>query len=266
MIGAGELAFESLLESEERTKMSVQQFVKGGIDLKRGMFSMVAVIAVTMCFLIGAPTSFCQQNVGVIVVDVQGDFTTWKNGSLAVPGTDKAFVDKVQAATESLKKKGHPVIATQDWHPKDHVSFCTNHEGKKPFETTSIDGKTQVLWPAHCVQGTDNAGCLLDKNLFVAVVQKGRDKKFDSYSGFQDDGGTKTGLDEMLKKNSIKELIVYGIATDYCVKATAIDAANAGYKVTVIEDLCRGVAPETTTVALKEMAEKGVAVKKSLEP
>ncbi len=226
---------------------------------------MVAVIAVTVCFLIGAPTSFGQQNVGVIVVDVQGDFTTWKNGSLAVPGTDKAFVDKVQAATESLRKRG-TLLSPRKIGIQGHVSFCTNHEGKKPFETISIDGKTQVLWPAHCVQDTDNAGCLLDKNLFLAVVQKGRDKKFDSYSGFQDDGGTKTGLDELLKKNAIKELIVYGIATDYCVKATAIDAANAGYKVTVIEDLCRGVTPETTTVALKEMAEKGVAVRKSLEP
>lgn len=234
--------------------------------MKRVMFSMAAFAVVTMCCLIGAPTSFGQQNVGVIVVDVQGDFTTWKNGSLAVPGTDKAFVDKVQAATESLKKKGHPVFATQDWHPKDHVSFCTNHEGKKPFETISIDGKTQVLWPAHCVQDSENAGCLLDKSLFLAVVQKGRDKKFDSYSGFQDDGGTKTGLDDLLKKNAIKELIVYGIATDYCVKATAIDAANAGYKVTVIEDLCRGVAPESTTVALKEMADKGVVIRKALEP
>jgi nicotinamidase/pyrazinamidase len=115
------------------------------------------------------------------------------------------------------------------------------------------------------VQGTENANVLLDKNLFVAVVQKGKDKKFDSYSGFQDDGGAKTELNDLLKKSNIKEVIVYGIATDYCVKATAIDAADAGYKVTVIEGLCKGVAPETTTKALEEMKAKGITVKKELE-
>jgi nicotinamidase/pyrazinamidase len=128
-----------------------------------------------------------------------------------------------------------------------------------------VSGKTQVLWPPHCVQGTENANILLDKNLFVAVVQKGKDKKFDSYSGFQDDGGAKTELNDLLKKNNVKEVIVYGIATDYCVKATAIDAADAGYKVTVIEGLCKGVAPDTTTKALEEMKAKGITVKKELE-
>jgi nicotinamidase/pyrazinamidase len=225
--------------------------------------AVVLVIAV-MCCLINVPMGFCQQNVGVIVVDVQGDFTTLKNGSLAVHGTDKTFVDKVQKTTETLKKKGHPIFATQDWHPKDHISFCTNHEGKKPFEAIKINGKDQVLWPAHCVQGTENANCLLDENLFLSIVKKGKDKKYDSYSGFQDDGGAKTELDEVLKKNGVKEVIVYGIATDYCVKATAIDAANAGYKVTVIEDLCKGVAPDTTAKALKEMADKGITIKKDL--
>ena len=177
---------------------------------------------------------------------------------------DKAFIDKVQAATEALKKKGHPIFATQDWHPKDHVSFYTNHEGKKPFEAIGVNGKKQVLWPPHCIQGTENAKVLLDNSLFLAIVKKGQDKPYDSYSVFQDDGAAKTGMDEELKKNGIKELIVYGIATDYCVKATAIDAAHAGYKVTVIEDLCRGVAPESTAKALKEMTEKGITIKKDL--
>jgi len=200
---------------------------------------------------------------GVIVVDLQGDFTTWKKGSLAVPGTDSSFVDKVQKATHALKEKGYLILATQDWHPRDHISFCTNHENRKPFETVKIGDRTQILWPDHCIQGTENAELLLDERLFASVVKKGQDKRFDSYSGFQDDGGVKTQMDEILKKNRVKELIVYGIATDYCVKATAIDAANAGYKVTVIEDLCRGVAPETTASALKEMSEKGIVIKKN---
>lgn len=232
--------------------------------MRRAAFVVTAAVVCIASFLIGTQMAYGKEGAGVIVVDVQGDFTTWKNGSLAVKGTDKDFVDKVQQATESLKKQGFLIFATQDWHPKDHISFYTNHEGKKPFETIQIDGRTQVLWPAHCVQGTENANCLLDKDLFLAVVRKGQDKKYDSYSGFQDDGGKKTEMDDILKKNGIKELIVYGIATDYCVKATAIDAANAGYKVTVIEGLCRGVTPETSAKALQEMKEKGITIKQEL--
>lgn len=232
--------------------------------MKRSLFLITAIVAAATLLLTGSPLVFAQKDVGVIVVDVQGDFTTLKKGSLAVKGTDKAFVDKVQKATESLSKKGHPIYATQDWHPKDHISFFSNHEGKKPFEVIKIDGRTQMLWPPHCVQGTDGAKILIDTKLFKAIVQKGKDKKFDSYSGFQDDGGAKTEMDQTLKKDGIKEVIVYGIATDYCVKATAIDAAKAGYKVTVIEGLCKGVAPDTTAKALKEMKEAGVTIKKEL--
>jgi nicotinamidase/pyrazinamidase len=202
---------------------------------------------------------------GVIVVDVQGDFTTLKNGSLACGGTDKAFVDKVEDATRTFSKKGYLIFATQDWHPADHMSFFSNHAGKKPFEAIQIEGRTQVLWPVHCVQGTENARILVDNNLFMAVVKKGKDTKYDSYSGFQDDGGAKTEMDSILKRNGIQKLFVYGIATDYCVKATAIDAADAGYDVTVIEGLCRGVAPETSAKALQEMKDKGITIVKELQ-
>ncbi len=203
--------------------------------------------------------------IGVIVVDIQGDFTTWKKGSLAVEGTDKAFIDKVKKATAALKKKGCVMFATQDWHPADHISFFTNHSGKKAFEVIQIDGRTQVLWPPHCVQNTQNAKVLLDNKLFKAIVKKGKDRRFDSYSGFQDDGGAKTELDSLLKKQGIKEVIVYGIAADYCVKATAMDAVAAGYKVTVIEDLCKGVAPDTTAKALQEMKDKGIKIERELK-
>ncbi len=202
---------------------------------------------------------------GVIVVDVQGDFTKWKNGSLVVNGTDKAFVDKVKEATRALSKKGYLIFATQDWHPADSVSFFSNHPGKKPFEAIQIEGRTQVLWPPHCIQGTENARVLVDNNIFLAIVKKGKDPKYDSYSGFQDDGGAKTEMDSILKRNGIQKLFVYGIATDYCVKATAIDAADAGYDVTVIEGLCRGVAPETSAKALQEMKGKGITIVKELQ-
>ncbi len=203
--------------------------------------------------------------VGVIVVDLQGDFTTLKKGSLAVAGTDQDYMDKVTAATEALRKRGYPIFATQDWHPADHVSFYTNHKGKKAFDVIDVAGKKQVLWPPHCVQKTENAKVLLDNKMFVAVVQKGKDKKYDSYSGFQDDGGAKTEMNQLLKKNGIQELIVYGLATDYCVKATALDAAKAGYKVTVIEGLSKGVAPDTTAKALDEMKQLGIAIKPQID-
>jgi nicotinamidase/pyrazinamidase len=171
----------------------------------------------------------------------------------------------VKKATESLKEKGHLIFATQDWHPADHISFYSNHAGKEPYEAIQIEGRTQVLWPPHCVQGTENAKVLLDNDLFSAIVQKGKDQRYDSYSGFQDDGGSKTEMDAILKENGIKEVIVYGIATDYCVKATAIDAADAGYKVTVVEGLSKGVAPDTTAEALDEIKTKGIILVNELE-
>ena len=205
------------------------------------------------------------EKIGVIVVDLQGDFTIWQKGALAVEGTDEAFVKKVEKATVALKDKGYLIFATQDWHPAEHVSFYSNHAGKEPYEVIELEGRTQVLWPPHCVQETENAKVMLDNHLFVAIVQKGKDKRYDSYSGFQDDGGAETEMNVILKENGIKELIVFGLATDYCVKATAIDAADAGYKVTVVEGLSKGVAPDTTAEALDEMRAKGITLIKELE-
>lgn len=201
------------------------------------------------------------KNVGIIVVDVQGDFTVWKNGSLAVDGTDKAFVENLQKATEAFKKDGYPIYATQDWHPRDHVSFFTNHQGKQPLDVVTIAGRTQVLWPPHCVQNTEGAKILLDAGLFKAIVKKGQDPQFDSYSGFQDDGGARTELDAILKNDGIQEVVIYGIAMDYCVKATAIHAVQAGYKATVIEGLTAKIAPDSAAKAREEMAAHGVTLK-----
>lgn len=232
----------------------------------KGFYVIIVVLFVSTIFMLAhAPAVFSQQTTGVIVVDMQGDFTTYKSGSLAVAGTDKAFVDKVQKATVMLSEKGYPIFGTQDWHPEKHVSFFSNHEGKKAFEAIQIEDRTQVLWPPHCVQGTANARVLIDNNLFLAIVKKGQDTRYDSYSGFQDDGGAKTEMNRILQKNGVKELIVFGIATDYCVRATAIDAVDAGYKVTVIEGLSKGVAPETTAKALEEMKAKGIEIQQELE-
>ncbi len=202
---------------------------------------------------------------GVIVVDLQGDFTKYKNGSLAVEGTDEAYVKAVEEATQKLKASGYPIYATQDWHPKNHASFFTHHPGKKAFDVIKLHGKDQVLWPPHCVQNTPGAEILLEKKLFKAIVKKGMDPQYDSYSGFQDDGGKKTEMDKILRTDGIKKVVLYGIATDYCVRATALDAAAAGYKVIVIKNLSRGVAPDTSQKAINEMKTKGIEIFEGLD-
>jgi nicotinamidase/pyrazinamidase len=206
-----------------------------------------------------------ETKIGIIIVDVQGDFTKLENGSLAIEGTDEAYVRIVGEDTKKLKEAGFPIYATQDWHPVNHVSFYTNHQGKKPFDVIKLHGKDQVLWPPHCVQNTPGAEILLDKKLFKAIVKKGMDAQYDSYSGFQDDGGKKTEMDNILKKDGIKKVVVYGLATDYCVRATALDGVAAGYQVILIKNLCRGVAPETSQKAIEEMETKGIVVLDDLD-
>jgi nicotinamidase/pyrazinamidase len=232
---------------------------KGGTSMKIAIILLAVACGAVYLRKFGN-NFFARDKAGVIVVDVQGDFTTWKQGSFAVPGTDKFFVEKVENATRELARKGLLVFGTQDWHPPDHVSFYTSHSGRKPFQSIEIEGRTQVLWPPHCLQGTQNARVLVDNSLFLAIVKKGKDPKYDSYSGFKDDGGDKTEMERILKRSGIRNVIVYGIATDYCVKATAIDAVNGGFKVTVVEGLSKGVAPDTTKAALQEMKEKGIRI------
>lgn len=203
--------------------------------------------------------------IGVIVVDIQGDFTEMKEGSLAVSGTDVSFIESIADAVNRAKDAGLTIFATQDWHPADHVSFYTNHLGKQLFDVIEVDDRSQVLWPPHCVQGTENAKILIDTDIFKETIQKGQDREFDSYSGFQDDGGQKTEMDSILYQNEIEKVVIFGIATDYCVKATALDAVQAGYKAMVIEELCRGVAPDTATTALEEMEKAGVIITNSFD-
>jgi len=233
--------------------------------MRWGILFIQAIVVMLVYCLFPVSLTFAQEKIAVIVVDVQGDFTTAKKGTLAVPDTDEKFLKKVSDATVKLKKQGIVIYGTQDWHPADHISFSTNHPGKKPFEAVQIDGRTQVLWPPHCVQNTEGAKVLVNNNLFQAIVKKGQNSKFDSYSGFQDDGGAKTEMDNILKAAGVKKLIIYGIATDYCVKATAIDAATNGYKVVVIEGLSKGVAPDTTAKALEEMKAKGILILKNID-
>jgi len=223
------------------------KFVKVGILMMLGM-------ALGTSALAGGKTA-------VIVVDIQKDFTTAYKGSLAVNGTDQAYLKSVAEATKELKKIGLPIYVTQDWHPADHISFASNQKGKKPLEAITLDdGRTQILWPDHCVQGSDGANLLLDEKLFTSIVKKGANPQYDSYSGFKDDGGAETTLNQILSSTGIENLIVYGIATDYCVKFTVLDGMAAGYNVIVIKDLTPEISPDTAKVAWIEMEKKGASI------
>ncbi len=224
-----------------------------------------------ICFLIFLPgiifaikkTPIKNQDIAALVIDVQNCFTLVGNGSLPVAGTDDAYISKVSFALKKLKYEGVPLYATQDWHPQGHISFSSSH-GKEPFTLIklTINGKDidQMLWPDHCEQNTSSAKLLLDEKLFTSVIKKGTDKNFDSYSAFEDDNGKKTGLELILKKAGIKKVLIFGIATDYCVKATALDAKKAGFDVTVVASLSRGVSPATVSRAFKEMREQGIHI------
>lgn len=201
------------------------------------------------------------EKVGIIVVDIQRDFTKFGNGSLAVDGTDEAYIKEVELATRKAKEAGLPIFATQDWHPANHVSFYTNHEGKKPFEKIMINGKEQVLWRPRCVQNSPGADILLSPDLFKAVIRKGMNTQYDSYSGFQDDGGHKTELDNIFKKEGISTIVVYSISTTYCAKFTALDGLSFGYQVIYITNLSRRTSSDPATAkAIEEMKNKGIIV------
>src|SRR6185503_1568692 len=173
----------------------------------------------------------------LLLIDLQYDFCP--GGALAV-----AHGDETIPIANRLMPKFSTIVATQDWHPQNHGSFAVNNEGKKPYDMGELGGLPQVMWPAHCVQGTKGAELHadLDRNLITEVFNKGTDPAIDSYSGFFDNGHKKsTGLGDWLKQRDIKKVYILGLATDYCVKFTALDARELGFDVAVITDGCRGV-------------------------
>ena len=173
----------------------------------------------------------------LIVVDVQNDFCP--GGTLAVPKGDE-----VVPVINRLAARFENIVLTQDWHPRGHASFASSHPGKKPFETIELPYGKQVLWPNHCVQGTPGAAFHPSLNTESAqlVVRKGFHRGIDSYSGFLEaDRNTTTGLAGYLKEKSLRELFVCGLATDFCVAWTALDARATGFEVAVIEDACRAI-------------------------
>ena len=199
----------------------------------------------------------------LILVDIQNDFVP--SGALPVSegGQIVPIVNRVQAQFDL-------VVATQDWHPANHGSFAANQPGKKPGDVIELDGLRQTLWPIHCVQNTAGAAFVpaLNMKQVAYVFQKGTEPRIDSYSGFFDNGHRKkTGLEDFLKARNVKQVFVAGLATDYCVKFTALDAVELGFKTHVIEDACRGVNLNAGDVekAIEEMQNAGVRIVKSEE-
>lgn len=173
----------------------------------------------------------------LLVVDVQNDFLP--GGALAVPRGDEVI-----AVINRLAPRFANVILTQDWHPRGHVSFASSHAGKRPFETIELAYGTQVLWPDHCVQGTPGAAfaAALDIAHAQAVVRKGYHAHTDSYSAFLEaDRVTPTGLAGLLRERGIRTVYGVGLATDFCVAWSLLDAQRAGFDAVLVEDACRAI-------------------------
>jgi len=197
----------------------------------------------------------------LILVDIQNDFLP--GGALAVPNGDAVI-----PVVNRLQPMFPLVVATQDWHPANHGSFAANHPGKKPFEQITLNGLPQTLWPVHCIQGTGGAELApgLDRKRIAKIIQKGTDAGIDSYSGFFDNGHRRaTGMAEWLKGKGVTEVHVCGLATDYCVKFTALDAVSTGFKTHLIEDASRGVnlQPDDVNNAMAGMKQAGVVIEQS---
>ncbi len=199
----------------------------------------------------------------LILVDLQNDFCP--GGALEV-----AEGDQVIPIANQLMDQFEIVVATQDWHPANHGSFAANHPWRKPGQVIDLNGLPQVLWTIHCVQDSFGAEFVpaLDQSNITKVFVKGTDPEIDSYSGFYDNGHRKsTGMGEWLKDQGVETVYVMGLATDYCVKYTALDAVELGFETHLIEDGTRGVNLVEGDVgkAVEEMRDKGVKILSSSE-
>src|ERR1700730_12396014 len=214
-----------------------------------------AAIATTTSNKLWAASIKPDEASALLVIDVQNCFLP--GGSLAVKDGEQ-----VVPVINRIAKGFANVVMTQDWHTAGHVSFASAHSGKKPFETIDLAYGKQVLWPDHCVQGTDGASLSKDLPIPQAelVIRKGFHKDVDSYSAFTEaDGKTTTGLAAYLKARNIKRVFVAGLAADFCVCWTALDPRHAGFETYVVEDACRGIDTQGSLAkAWADMAKAGV--------
>lgn len=189
----------------------------------------------------------------LILIDIQNDFLP--GGRLAVPEGDQII-----PLTNQLQQAFELVIATQDWHPANHKSFASQHEGKQAFEQIELQGLEQVLWPDHCIQGSSGADFSKELNMqkVEAIFRKGTEPEIDSYSGFYDNGHLKsTALSDYLRGRKVQEVYLCGLAGDYCVYFTAKDALLEGFDTYLIEDATRPISPEGFAKAKADILAKG---------
>jgi nicotinamidase/pyrazinamidase len=196
----------------------------------------------------------------LLLIDIQNDFVP--GGALAVPRGREVIPVANLWITRFLEDGGF-IVATQDWHPLDHVSFASQNPGKSPGDTIQVDGKPQVVWPDHCVRHTPGAAFVegLNVTAIQTVVRKGDDPRIDSYSGFFDNHRRKqTELAGVLRQNGVDTVYLLGLATDYCVKFTALDARDLGFETVLIRDGCRAINlnPTDEADALAQMQRAGV--------
>ncbi len=189
----------------------------------------------------------------LLLVDVQYDFLP--GGTLEVTNGDQVI-----PVLNQIQKKFDLVVATQDWHPPDHGSFASNHKGKNPFDTTMLGGLDQILWPDHCVQGKKGSEFSSQLNIHAveAIFRKGTDPGIDSYSGFYDNGKKKsTGLADYLRGRGVNHVFVGGLAADFCVGFTVLDALELGFHTFLIEDATRPIDKKGWEKMKQSITEKG---------
>lgn len=199
-----------------------------------------------------------QEKKALIMVDLQNDFC--QGGSLEVPQGDEVI-----PLANKLQPHFDVIIATKDWHPKDHMSFASNHLGHKIGDIVEVNNLEQILWPDHCIQGTKGAEIhpQLDTSRIHQYFLKGTDKTVDSYSAFFDNAHIRTtGLADYLQQHNITDIYILGLATDYCVRFSCLDAVHMGFNTHIIADACRGVNlnPDDVENALQEMRDEGVKI------
>ncbi|KAL0230531.1 hypothetical protein PCE1_004090 [Barthelona sp. PCE] len=229
------------------------------------------------CFLLFSPihtylpiphTMNNTETTALIVIDVQNDFAS-EEGSLFVSGGPATVPNINEIMEHEFFAAKNPIIATQDWHPTNHCSFVSNHEGAQLFSLKTLpNGIEQVMWPVHCVQNTKGSEYHPDLNLPTNTihVKKGTLSDIDSYSAFFDNArANATPLHGILTDLNVKKVICVGIATDYCVKFSALDAVSLGYETHLILNCVAGVAEDSTNTALEELKEKGVIIHENFD-
>jgi nicotinamidase/pyrazinamidase len=198
----------------------------------------------------------------LIVVDVQNDFLP--GGALAVPHGDEILAPLRDLMNSSALEL---IVATQDWHPRGHISFASSHRGHRPMDVIKLYGHPQTLWPDHCVQGTD--GAMLHRDLpwekAAVIIRKATDPAVDSYSAIRNNWNPRgkrppTGLGGYLKEHRVREVFVCGLARDFCVRWSAEDAAKEGFRVTLVWDLCRSIDPSKDERLRRELIARGIKI------